>query len=171
MGIKMGRKGNSEKGMSMERIIVQSLEKEYENFGEIINNIRKSLTSALLRSADYERFIEIENKIKLIQDQILKIIENSKASFKNSQIYAGGPPVIVRCKQWNDFKLNARNAKAVSYLFRVEEGVFQADALKNGMIYTYSGEIPQTDMLLKIWLSRELNVKEERIFEGVLAIG
>jgi len=80
-------------------------------------------------------------------------------------------PVVVRYKNWEDFKSNVQNAKAISFLLREEEGVFQADALKEDMICTYSGELPKMSALLKLWLSRELKVDEERIFEGVLSIG
>jgi hypothetical protein len=45
------------------------------------------------------------------------------------------------------------------------------DALKNNQILTYSGELPKPTALLKSWLSKQLNVPEERILEGVLAVG
>jgi hypothetical protein len=35
---------------------------------------------------------------------------------------------------------------------------------------TYTGEFPQNASLLKIWLSKELEVTEEKIFEGILAL-
>ncbi len=82
-----------------------------------------------------------------------------------------GPPLIVKCKQWEDFKTLASNADTVSYQFKETEKSFQADALKNGKVLTYTGEFPQNARLLKIWLSKELEVTEEKIFEGILAIG
>ena len=81
-----------------------------------------------------------------------------------------GPPVIVKCKQWEDFKILAANAATVSYQFKETERSFQADALKDGKVLTYAGEFPQNASLLKIWLSKELEVEEEKIFEGILAI-
>jgi len=36
---------------------------------------------------------------------------------------------------------------------------------------SYTGEFPQDTRLLKLWLSRELDVAEEAVFEGVLNIG
>jgi len=82
-----------------------------------------------------------------------------------------GPPVIVRCKQWEDFKTLSRGADTVSFLFREAEKGFQADALKNGRVLTYSGDLPKDSKLLKLWLARELDVEEGNIFEGILAIG
>jgi hypothetical protein len=36
---------------------------------------------------------------------------------------------------------------------------------------TYSGEIPKLAALLKMWLSKQLEIPEKKILEGVLAIG
>lgn len=80
-------------------------------------------------------------------------------------------PVIIRCKNWEDFKSNAQDANVISFLLREEEKVFQADALKEGVVYTYSGNVPQMNILLKYWLSKELKVDEEKVLEGVLSIG
>jgi hypothetical protein len=82
-----------------------------------------------------------------------------------------GPPVILRCKQWEDFQNLAHEAQSVSFLYRDAEKTFQADALKNNQIITYSGEFPKPTSLLKAWLARQLSVEEKRILEGILAIG
>jgi small-conductance mechanosensitive channel len=85
--------------------------------------------------------------------------------------FTQGPPVIVRCKQWQDFKTLAQNAETVSFLYKETEKTFQADALKQNRVYTYNGETPKNCALLRIWLANELQIKEGRVFEGVLAIG
>jgi hypothetical protein len=85
--------------------------------------------------------------------------------------YTRGPPVIVRCKKWEDFKNLAQNAETVSFLYRETEKTFQADALKQGRVYTFNGETPKSNILLKKWLAKELQIEEEQVFEGVLAIG
>ena len=82
-----------------------------------------------------------------------------------------GPPVILRCKQWEDFQTLASQAQTVSFLYREAEKTFQVDALKNNQIVTYSGELPKFTALLKTWLGRQLGVDEKRILEGILAIG
>ncbi len=82
-----------------------------------------------------------------------------------------GPPVILRCKQWEDFQTLAYQAETLSFLYREAEKTFQADALKNGQIITYSGELPKHTLLLKTWLARQLDVSEKKILEGILAIG
>jgi len=82
-----------------------------------------------------------------------------------------GPPIIVRCKQWEDFQNLASQAQSVSFLFREPEKTFQVDALKDNQIITYSGELPKSASMLKSWLGRQLGVDEKRVLEGILAIG
>ncbi|MBS7621784.1 hypothetical protein KEJ32_06720, partial [Candidatus Bathyarchaeota archaeon] len=77
----------------------------------------------------------------------------------------------LRCKRWEDFQTLARQAQALSFLCKEAEKTFQADALKNNQIITYSGELPKPTTLLKSWLSKQLDVPEEKILEGILAVG
>jgi uncharacterized coiled-coil protein SlyX len=82
-----------------------------------------------------------------------------------------GPPVILRCKEWEDFQTLAYQAQTVSFLYKEAEKTFQVDALKNNQVITYSGELPKQTALLKAWLSRLLSIPEQKILEGILAIG
>jgi hypothetical protein len=82
-----------------------------------------------------------------------------------------GPPVILRCKHWEDFQTSAYQAQTLSFIFRDDEKTFQVDALKNSQVITYSGELPKPVSLLKIWLSKQLDIPEKKILEGILAIG
>jgi len=81
-----------------------------------------------------------------------------------------GPPVILRCKQWDDFQGLATQAQTLSFMVKEPERTFQADALKGNQIITYSGEIPKLPPLLKIWLSKQLEIPDRKVLEGVLAI-
>jgi len=112
----------------------------------------------------------VEGRLSSLQTEISDLIKFISSS-REARVYAHGPPVIVRCKQWEDFKVLATGAETVSFLFREAEKTFQADALKGGRVLTYSGEFPRDTRLLKIWLARELNVAEDNVFEGVLAVG
>ena len=82
-----------------------------------------------------------------------------------------GPPVVLRCKQWEDFQNLAFQAQTLSFLYKEAEKTFQADALKGNQIITYSGELPKLTALLRMWLSKQLDISEKRILEGILAIG
>ncbi len=78
--------------------------------------------------------------------------------------------VIFRCKQWEDFEALARQAQTLSFTYKEAEHVFQVDALKGNQIVTYSGELPKMSSLLKMWLSKQLEVPDPRVLEGVLTI-
>ena len=112
----------------------------------------------------------VEDRLSSLQGEITNLIKYI-VSPRGSPSYAHGPPVIVKCRQWEDFKTMAAGAETVSYLFKETEKSFQADALKKGRVLSYTGEFPQNAHLLRMWLSKELDVAEEDIFEGVLDIG
>jgi hypothetical protein len=82
-----------------------------------------------------------------------------------------GPPVILRCKQWEDFQNLAAQAQTTSFTVKEAEKTFQVDALKGNQIVTYNGQLPNAPALIKSWLAAQLNVPEKKILEGVLAIG
>ena len=82
-----------------------------------------------------------------------------------------GPPVILRCKQWEDFQALAAGAQTLSFMYREDDKTFQVDAVKDNQIMTYSGALPKYNLLLKSWLSNQLSVPEKKALEGVLAIG
>jgi hypothetical protein len=84
---------------------------------------------------------------------------------------AHGPAVTLRCKQWEDFQAIASEAQTLSFMYREDDKTFQVDAVKDNQIITYSGELPKHNLLLKVWLSKQLNVPEKKALEGVLAVG
>ena len=82
-----------------------------------------------------------------------------------------GPPVILRCKQWEDFQNLATQAQTTSFTVKEPEKTFQIDALKGNQIITYTGQLPNISVMIKAWLSKQLTVSEQKVLEGVLAIG
>jgi hypothetical protein len=81
-----------------------------------------------------------------------------------------GPPVILRCKQWDDFQTLAFQAQTLSFTFKEGEKTFQADALKGNQVITYNGELPTLTSLLKMWLSKQLDIPEKKTLEGILSM-
>ncbi|UCC32964.1 MAG: hypothetical protein JSW53_04005 [Candidatus Bathyarchaeota archaeon] len=115
---------------------------------------------------------DVEGRLARLQTQISDLIKIISQTQESPTLAAHhGPPVIVRCRQWEDFKNLAIEAETVSYLQKETERTFQADALKGGRVLTYTGDFPNNSRLLKAWLSKELNIPEEDIFEGALAVG
>ncbi len=88
-----------------------------------------------------------------------------------ASVVSGGPSVTLRCKQWEDFQTLALHAQTLSFSYKEDEKVFQADALKGNQIITYTGPLPKFSVLMKSALSKQLDVPEKAILEGVLAIG
>ena len=120
------------------------------------------------------KILGIEEAEKAIQNEInglIGLLSTPKEQKVSMPTSAKGPPVIVRCKRWDDFKKLAAGADTVSFLLRETEKGFQADALKNGRVLTFSGEMPEDGQLLRFWLATQLNVEESQIFEGILAVG
>lgn len=150
--------------------IINVLKDHEKDLDRLINEL-STITEQVSNTGELSTKIEtVEQRLYTLQEEISKLI-NYLSTPKEKPKYTRGPPVIVRCKNWEDFKTLATGAETVSFLCKETEKTFQADALKEGRVLTYSGEIPINSKLLKIWLSKELELDENNIFEGVLAIG
>src|SRR3990170_3015339 len=150
--------------------IISVLKEHEKDLDRLIGELGK-VTSKLGTGGEMNAKVEpVEERLASIQSEVASLIKEL-AGPKEHLPSLRGPPVIVRCKQWDDFKALALGAETVSFLMKEAEKNFQADALKEGRVLTYNGEFPRDTKLLKFWLARELNVAEEKVFEGVLAIG
>ena len=116
------------------------------------------------------KITDVEDRLAHLQAQISDLIQII-AQPQETLAVTQGIPVIVRCRQWEDFKNLAKEAETVSFLQKETERTFQADALKNRRVLTYTGQLPKNTTLLKTWLSQELNLPPEKILEGILALG
>jgi len=166
----MAKKPTKDEALEALDFIINVLREHEKDLDRLIGQLG-IITESLGETGEVAGKIEkVEERLSAIQNEISGLIKFISSPHEVPS-YPRGPPVIVKCKQWEDFKVLAAGAETVSYLFKETEKSFQADALKDGKVLTYSGEFPQNARLLKIWLSRELAVAEEKIFEGVLAIG
>ena len=156
--------------------IINVLREHEKDLDRLIGEL-STVTSSVGQTGEMgDKIDRVEERLSTLQNEIAGLVNTfSSPGNQPSPVLATtplkGPPVIVRCKQWDDFKTLAKGADTVSFLFRETEKGFQADALKNGRVLTYSGELPKDEKLLKLWLARELKVDEDQIFEGILAIG
>ena len=166
----MTEKPSNNEALEALDFIINVLKEHEKDLDRLITELGK-ITGQIGESGEISTRIEnIETRLSTIQTEISNLIKFISTP-REPLAYPRGPPVIVRCKQWEDFKVLASGSETVSFLFKEAEKSFQADALKEGRVLTYSGEFPRDAKLLKIWQSKELNVNEEKIFEGVLAIG
>jgi len=165
----MAKKPDKDEALEALDFIVNVLKEHEKDLDRLIHQLG-IVTESLGETGEVTTKIEkVEERLSTIQNEITSLIKYLSTP-KETQAYPIGPPVIVKCKQWQDFKTLAVGADTVSYQFQETEKTFQADALKNGKVLTYTGELPQNTNLLKTWLSKELNITEEKIFEGVLAL-
>jgi hypothetical protein len=129
------------------------------------------ITKRLGETGELSKKIEkIDERMRTFQAELSSMM-GPVSSARENATHLTGLPVVVKCEQWEDLRILASGAETISFQFKQEEKTFQADALKEGRVLTYKGDFPPNTRLLKLWLSRELHVAEEKIFEGILAIG
>ena len=168
--------------------IVNVLKEHEKDLDRLINELG-TVTDALGETGELTSKVEkVEERINGLQNEITGLVNYLSSSPREAPVPAPeqkaeqktavapapvmhGPPVILRCKQWEDFQTLASQAQTLSFMYKDAEKTFQADALKGNQIITYSGELPKLTALLKMWLSKQLEVPEQKILEGVLAIG
>ena len=167
--------------------IVNVLKEHEKDLDRLINELG-SITERLGDTGELSGKIEkVEERLTTLQNEIANLITYLSAPHEAPPVLtqikqeqraetlqvreAQGPPVILRCKQWEDFQTLAYQAQTLSFLYREAEKTFQVDALKDNQIITYSGELPKQVSLLKTWLSKQLEIPEKKILEGILAIG
>jgi len=167
--------------------IVNVLKEHEKDLDRLINELG-TMTERLGDTGELSGKIEkVEERLTTLQNEIANLItylsvpreapaipvqstqEQRAEALQVRELH--GPPVILRCKQWEDFQTLAYQAQTLSFLYRDAEKTFQVDALKNNQIVTYSGELPKNTSLLKTWLSKQLDIPEKKILEGILAIG
>jgi hypothetical protein len=167
--------------------IINVLKEHEKDLDRLINELG-TITEKLGDAGEFSGKIEkVEDRLTTLQNEITNLITYLSASHEAPVIptqaaqeerakgleakEVRGPPVILRCKKWEDFQTLAHQAQNLSFMYKEEEKRFQVDALKNNQVITYSGELPEETSLLKTWLSKQLDIPQKQILEGILAIG
>jgi hypothetical protein len=174
----MEPKPNKNEALEALDFIINVLKEHEKDLDRLIGQLG-IITESLGETGEISEKIEnIEDRISNLQDDLTKMIKNiaipqavaSSPSTKAIKAVASAstPAINMKCKKWEDFKMLATGAETVSYSYKISEDTFQATALKDGKMVTYAGEFPANSALLKVWLSKELDVNEETVFEGVL---
>jgi hypothetical protein len=176
--------------------IVNVLKEHEKDLDRLINELG-NVTDQLGETGQLNGKVEhIEEKISNLQDEVTNLLDymskrnntpaptaptinnvenrNQVAPAVSVPVFTSplqsGPSVILKCKQWEDFQALARQAQTISFTVKEAECVFQVDALKGNQVVTYSGVLPNLPALLKIWLSKQLEVPELTVLEGVLTV-
>ncbi|MGD0450399.1 MAG: DUF948 domain-containing protein [Candidatus Bathyarchaeia archaeon] len=137
------------------------LRSKVEESEEKINNLQKDVTNLIgcLSSAPKKALPAEESQQ---EPQIQPAPAVSLAPIP------GEPTLILRCNQWSDFQDLAMRAKRLSFNYKEDEKIFQVNAFMGDQMIMYSGALPSLSMILKKWLSRQLDINEPDILEGFL---
>jgi hypothetical protein len=132
-----------------------------EKVEEKINTLQKEVTNLIgyVSSTPQETVATIPK-----QDVPVKTPTSTATGF------GSGPSVVFRCQQWEDFQNLASQAQTLSFNYKEDEKIFSANALKGNQVITYTGPLPKFSVILKVWLSKQLEVSERNVLEGILAI-
>ena len=167
----MERKPSKNDALEALDFIINVLKEHEKDLDRLISQLG-IITESLGETGEITGKIEkIEDRITNLQGEVTNLIKNISSPRVTTSSYTKPTPMTFKCKQWEDFKAMAVGAETVSYRFNEGDNSFQADALVKVGIVSYTGEFPKNSSLLKLWLSRELDVAEESIFDGVLNIG
>jgi hypothetical protein len=128
-----------------------------------IENVEERLTNLQGEISNLISYLSTPHESSKGSMQRRKQLQTQKAQ---APVEIRGPPVILRCKQWEDFQTLAHQAQTLSFLYKEAEKTFQVDALKNNQIITYSGELPKPTALLKTWLSKQLEFLKTRFLKA-----
>ncbi len=149
--------------------VISVLKEHEKDLDRLINELGKAVDK-FGQSGELSKKIErVEERLSSLQGEVGGLTKKL-SSPNEAGLQARGPPISVECKQWDDFKVMAKGAETVSFIYKEVEKSFQAGAFKEGRVLTYNGLFPLNSKLLKYWLAGELGVPEESVFEGALAI-
>jgi len=112
---------------------------------------------------------KIEDKISGLQNDVSNLVKSLSNSPRESATQVAqtttvkelkpevprpsltnGLPLLLQCKQWEDFQVLAAQAQTVSFALKESDKTLEVDALKNNQVITYNGEMPKLSSLVKI---------------------
>jgi hypothetical protein len=128
-----------------------------------IKDLSEKLTRTEEKMVGLERETEKLKKI-ILASSTQKIVhqQDKNGVFLPESGYA--PSIRLNCKQWEDFQALAGQAQTVTFECAENDKKLRATALKNSQIFVYEGELPDLRILLKPWLSNQL--EKDQILEG-----
>ncbi len=137
-------------------------------------------------SALYGKVENAEEKISVIQNEVTQIIgdqsnvpkEASQAKEENQApqtlathdfskpVLQSGLTLLLNCKQWEDFAALAMHAQTLSFSYKEDEAALQAHAVKGNQMIKYTGALPSISIILKKWLTQQLDITDPNVLEG-----
>jgi len=165
--------------------VLNSLKENSEDLNTLIKEVGK-IADRISDICELSSFKRVEEKINTLQNDIRILTESSRTTFSQNQIpgpiaetrnrqgssqetpQKSSPLTVLDCKNWKDFQEFASKAQTVYFSYQDSNKSFEAEALKDNKIIAYAGEIPILALLLKLWLTGQLDTPEEKVFAGTL---
>jgi hypothetical protein len=157
---------NKDKALEALDLIINVLREHEKDLDKLVGQL-DNITERFGETNDLTIKIErLEQSLNSLQDNLthlMNCISNSQSTpVNNLRTFS----IKVKFQEWRDFRALATNAETVSVILGDSEKSFQVCAHKNGRMLSYKGEIPEHILLLKLWLSNELDVSEQDVIEG-----
>jgi serine kinase of HPr protein (carbohydrate metabolism regulator) len=163
--------------------IVNVLKEHEKDLDKLINELG-TVTEQIGDTGELSGKVEkVEEKINNLQKEVTNLIGYMSSAQKEvtqtapkelasapSLVFSGGPSIVLKCQQWEDFLNLAAKAQTLSFSFKEDEKVFQVSAHKGNQLLIYSGALPKLSTILKVYLSKQLDIPQQGILEGVLAV-
>ena len=166
--------------------IVNVLKEHEKDLDKLINELG-TVTEQIGDTGELSGKVEkVEEKINNLQKEVTNLIgfmsssqgetiqtapkELASPPTATSVVFSGGPSIVLKCQQWEDFLNLAAKAQTLSFSFKEDEKLFQVSAHKGNQLLTYSGALPKLSTILKVYLSKQLDVPQQGILEGVLTV-
>jgi hypothetical protein len=176
--------GSEDKSFEALDFLINVLKKHEQILDKSIQELATLTEYLEYKNSLYSKVENAEEKINILQKEVTNIIsdlpnvpkEASQAEEKKQAPEAtptlslepvqSGLTLFLNCKNWGDFTALAMGAQILSFSYKENEQTLQAYAFKGKQIVKYTGALPSFTMILKTWLSRQLNIAETNIIEG-----
>jgi trans-2-enoyl-CoA reductase len=156
--------------------IVDILKEHIKDLDKLVNELVKAINQLGDIGKLTGEVKKIGEKINGLQNEITNLVSSTSTSKQNASIAVkeceskiapniliqGGPPVLLQCKKWEDFQTLALQAQTISFSYKEDEKVFEVDAFMGNQIVTYTGALPVTSDVFKMWLTKQLNLPKEK---------
>jgi uncharacterized coiled-coil protein SlyX len=166
--------------------IVNVLKEHEKDLDKLISELA-TVTEQMGDTTELNEKVEsVEEKITGLQQQISSLVsamsgvnhaalpavkDKQPAEAPATLMPQTGHAVHLKVNQWQDFQSVAQKAQTVSFSYNEQEKILHADALRGNQIIIYTGALPQLSAVLKVYLSKQLEVPEKNILEGLLTVG
>ena len=180
--------GSKDRYLEALDFIINVLKEHEQNLDKSIDQLATVVEQLACTDALNGKMETFEEKISEMQNEVTNLIgyflntpkkalpavaieqepQVQAAPVLSPAVVQGEPSVILRCKEWVDFQVLSMHAQTLFFSYNEDKKLFQANALRENQLITYAGALPNFSMILKKWLSLQLDLTEQNILEGSL---